>query len=238
MLPEFGAEEIKTIGDEVMIRATDPGEAVRLGLRIVDELAAPGSPPVRVGMHSGPAVPLDGDWFGGVVNLAARVAGAARAGEVLLTEETVRQSGKQEGFEFEPHGSRRFRHLPDPVPVYRAVGSGGVGRHLEIDPVCRMAVDPEDAAGVRRRRGYSYYFCSEGCERAFAAEPRHYIGTSDAARAARKGFLVNLVIFLVVGGAHLIAWAGGSEPHASMFLLFGAWALAIALHYRAVRRVL
>ena len=238
LLPEFEAEEIKTIGDAVMIRVSDPDAAVRLGLRIVDELAAPGSPPVRVGMHSGTAVPIDGDWFGGTVNLAARVGGVARAGEVLMTEETRSRAGEADDIELESRGPQRFRHLPDPVTVYRAVASSGTGHHLEIDPVCRMAVDPADPAGVRRRRGYSYYFCSEDCERAFAAEPRRYVGTSDTARAARKGFLINVGIFLVVGGAHLISWAGGSQPHTSIFLLFGAWALAIALHYRAIRRVL
>ena len=138
-----------------MIRVEDPEAAVRLGLRIVDELALPGSPPVRVGMHSGPAVPRDGDWYGGTVNLAARVVGAARAGEVLLTRETMRQSGESDDFELEPGGSRAFRHLPEPVAIYRAVGSGGTGHHLEIDPVCRMAVDPADAAGTRHRRGYA-----------------------------------------------------------------------------------
>ncbi|MGH2984338.1 MAG: adenylate/guanylate cyclase domain-containing protein, partial [Solirubrobacterales bacterium] len=160
LLPEYGAEEIKTIGDEVMIRVVDPEQAVRLGLRIVAELASPGSPPVRVGMHSGPAIGLDGDWFGGTVNLASRVVGAAKAGEVLLTEDTGRQAGHAEGLELEDQGRRYFRHLPEPVPVYRALESGDPGRELEVDPVCRMAVDPSEAAGSKHRRGLTYYFCS------------------------------------------------------------------------------
>ena len=64
---------MKTIGDEVMIRVDEPVNAVRLGIRIADELAFHGSPPVRVGMHSGPAVARDGDWFGATVNLASWV---------------------------------------------------------------------------------------------------------------------------------------------------------------------
>jgi adenylate cyclase len=64
LLPEYDAEEVKTIGDEVMIRVADPVKAVRLGIQIVEELAYHGSPPIRVGMHSGPAVQRDGDWFG------------------------------------------------------------------------------------------------------------------------------------------------------------------------------
>jgi class 3 adenylate cyclase len=75
-LPEHGAEQIKTIGDEVMIRVPRSSDAVRLGVRITRGLAAHGNPPVRVGMHSGPAVKRDGDWFGATINLASRVADA------------------------------------------------------------------------------------------------------------------------------------------------------------------
>jgi adenylate cyclase len=63
ILADYDADEVKTIGDEVMIRVADPNTAVRLGMRIVDELAFHGSPPVRVGMHSGPAIHRDGDWW-------------------------------------------------------------------------------------------------------------------------------------------------------------------------------
>ena len=36
-----------------------------------------GSPAIRVGLHHGPAIERDGDYFGATVNLAARVAGMA-----------------------------------------------------------------------------------------------------------------------------------------------------------------
>ena len=54
ILADYDAEEVKTIGDEVMIRASDPTSAVRLGAAIVDQLAFHGSPPVRVGITPGP----------------------------------------------------------------------------------------------------------------------------------------------------------------------------------------
>jgi adenylate cyclase len=40
LLPEYGAEEVKTIGDAVMLRCDEPGAAVELGLRLVDEVGA------------------------------------------------------------------------------------------------------------------------------------------------------------------------------------------------------
>jgi class 3 adenylate cyclase len=38
LLPEYGAEEVKTIGDAVMVRCDRADEAVALGIRIVEEI--------------------------------------------------------------------------------------------------------------------------------------------------------------------------------------------------------
>src|SRR5829696_8231536 len=89
-LPDYGAEQVKTIGDAVMIRADIPERAVRLAIAIVHDLGRRhGHPAVRAGVHTGPAVERDGDWFGAAVNLAARVSGAASGGEVLVTADTA-----------------------------------------------------------------------------------------------------------------------------------------------------
>jgi adenylate cyclase len=57
LLATHSAEEIKAIGDALMLRCDDPAAGVRLGLQIVDTLdAVDGFPPVRVGIYTGPAV--------------------------------------------------------------------------------------------------------------------------------------------------------------------------------------
>jgi adenylate cyclase len=240
ILADYDAEEVKTIGDEVMIRTADPARAVELGVKIVDELAFHGSPPVRVGMHSGPAVKRDGDWFGSTANLASRVADAAKPGEVLLTDETRRQLGEGDGFELEERGARYFKHVPRLIPVYRVIGEGALGGDLEIDPVCRMAVARGRAQSSKKRRGIAYYFCSAQCRDRFDQNPGRYVALSPAARAARRGFLINLTAFLVIAGAHVISWAtrGFSSPSGPMLFLFMAWAIALGFHYRLVREVL
>ncbi|HSD24807.1 MAG TPA: adenylate/guanylate cyclase domain-containing protein [Solirubrobacterales bacterium] len=240
ILADYEAEEVKTIGDEVMIRTPDPATAVRLGLRIVDELAFHGSPPVRVGIHSGPAIRRDGDWFGSTVNLASRVADAAGPGEVLLTDRTRRELDEGNGFDLREGGARYFKHVPELVPVYVVSEPGRMDPGLEIDPVCRMAVAREQADSMRKRRGSRYYFCSVECRRRFDQDPRRYIALSPGARAARKGFLINLGAFATVGGAHLAVWAARGFAGASMgmLLLFAAWAAALLVHYRAVRALL
>jgi class 3 adenylate cyclase len=78
MLEGHGAEQVKTIGDGVMLRCNQPDAAIRLGLRMVTELGRePGFPPVRVGIHTGPALANGGDWYGRTVNVAARLCAVA-----------------------------------------------------------------------------------------------------------------------------------------------------------------
>jgi YHS domain-containing protein len=43
------------------------------------------------------------------------------------------------------------------------------------DPVCGMDVDPKTAAGKSEYSGQTYYFCSNGCKKAFDKEPEKYL---------------------------------------------------------------
>lgn len=175
LLAGHGSEEIKTIGDAVMLRSDGASGAVRLGLAIIDELGTRSRfPIVRVGMHTGPATERSGDWFGAAVNVAARVSGIAGGGEVLLTGSTREAAGELEGIEFRHHGLRRFKNVGDPVEVYRAARADEAAEDLPIDPVCRMAIDPGQAVGNLSFRGADYFFCSLECAQAFSANPDDY----------------------------------------------------------------
>ena len=85
-----GGTRVKSIGDAVMLRVPDPGDAILLGLRMTRDVAREnGMLGVRVGLHHGTAVERDGDYFGATVNLAARVSSLAAGGEVLMTGQTA-----------------------------------------------------------------------------------------------------------------------------------------------------
>jgi adenylate cyclase len=176
LLAEHQAQEIKTIGDALMLRTGDAAAAIRLGLCIVHDVGAQhGFPLVRVGMHTGSAVERDGDWFGTTVNLAARVSAAASGGEALLTAATKAASGDLEGVEVRERGRRAFRNVGEPVQVYAAVPQGArSSAGLPVDPVCRMAVDPWHGAGRLTHEGVEYCFCSLRCAGAFAQHPSRY----------------------------------------------------------------
>ena len=82
-LPE-GARVIKTIGDEVMIVGSDAAALVDWAVGF-QRLVADRRPLPRIGLHYGPTLYRDGDYYGREVNLAARVAARAAGGEVLVT---------------------------------------------------------------------------------------------------------------------------------------------------------
>jgi adenylate cyclase len=181
LLEEHRAEQVKTIGDALMIRCHDPGLAIRLALCIVDDVGRRhGFPSVRVGMHTGPAVERAGDWFGAAVNLAARVSGAAAGGEVLLTSATRDAAGELGEVELRPRGRRELRNVSEPVELFEAVRTSEQSpAGLPIDPVCRMAVHPEHSAGTLTHDGIEYHFCSLTCARAFAEAPERYVIGAD-----------------------------------------------------------
>jgi adenylate cyclase len=175
-LPAGGGSRVKTIGDAVMLRIPQPAEAILLGLSITHELTrGHGAPAVRVGLHHGPAIERGGDYFGAAVNLAARVSAEASGGEVLVTGQTAALAPELEGVLYEPRGRRMLRNVRDPVELFAAVRAGESGHGaLPRDPVCRMAVDPEHAAGRLTYEDTAYFFCSLACAAQFAANPERF----------------------------------------------------------------
>jgi adenylate cyclase len=71
-------------------------------------------------LHTGPAVGRGGDWWGGTVNIAARVAAAAGPGQILLTEATRRAAGQTDSIRLRELGPLRLKNITLPVQVYAA----------------------------------------------------------------------------------------------------------------------
>jgi adenylate cyclase len=86
---DHGGQPVKWLGDGVMFHFQDPGQGVLAALEMVEGVATHGLPPAHVGIHAGPVIFQDGDYFGRTVNIAARIAEYARPGEVLVSQEVV-----------------------------------------------------------------------------------------------------------------------------------------------------
>jgi len=86
---EHDGTPVKWLGDGVMFYFREPGDAVVAAVEMVEVVGRQGLPPAHVGIHAGPVVVQDGDYFGRTVNLAARMAEYARPGEVVVSQEVV-----------------------------------------------------------------------------------------------------------------------------------------------------
>jgi adenylate cyclase len=122
-LPE-GARVIKTIGDEVMIVASDAGAVVDWAVGF-QRLVADRRPLPRIGLHYGPTLYRDGDYYGREVNLAARVAARAAGGEVLVTRPVVDLAGRH--LEFERIGEVRLKGFDHATELFLARPAGDDG---------------------------------------------------------------------------------------------------------------
>jgi adenylate cyclase len=117
------ARVIKTLGDEVMIVGADAGALTVWAVALAGELPA-GSPPPRIGIHSGAALYRDGDYYGREVNRAARVVARASGGEVLVTHPVVEAANRQDGLEFELIGEVVLKGFNEPTELYNASRKG------------------------------------------------------------------------------------------------------------------
>ncbi|MGZ4426544.1 MAG: adenylate/guanylate cyclase domain-containing protein [Nocardioidaceae bacterium] len=114
-----GGKPIKWLGDGVMFYFREPGTGVRAALEMVDELAAAELPPAHVGLHTGPVLFQQGDYFGQTVNVSARIADYARPGEVLVSQ-AVADATQENGIIFRDVGPAELKGVSGPMHLLRA----------------------------------------------------------------------------------------------------------------------
>ena len=115
----YGGKPIKWLGDGVMFHFRDPGPGVRAALEMVEGLEAAGLPPAHVGLHTGPVLFQQGDYFGQTVNLSARIADYARPGEVLVSQ-AVADASQEDGIAFAEVGEVELKGVAGTTHLLRA----------------------------------------------------------------------------------------------------------------------
>jgi len=107
----------KHTGDGVCAAFASPGSAVDAAVAAQRALELP----VRMGLATGEAELREGDYFGAVLNRAARVMAAGHGGQILLAESTA---GLLSGVDLLDLGPRRLRDLPTAVGVFQVRAAG------------------------------------------------------------------------------------------------------------------
>lgn len=117
-LARFRGREVKTLGDGFLATFDGPARAVRCAAALAERVRPLGIE-VRSGLHTG-EIELTGDDIGGIaVNIAARVAAFADAGEILVSS-TVRDLVAGSGLRFGDRGSHVAKGLPEPLRLFAA----------------------------------------------------------------------------------------------------------------------
>jgi adenylate cyclase len=111
---EAGGRVVKLIGDSILYTTADPELGCRIALQLVrtvrdhDRL-----PPVRAGLAAGAVILRDGDVFGPVVNLAARVVAEAEPNEVVAPAVLAADVNLRTA----PLGSRQLKGIAKPIEL-------------------------------------------------------------------------------------------------------------------------
>lgn len=146
-----GDRLVKDIGDAVLLTSADAVSGIGLVLRLFDACETDAQfPDLRAGLHYGPVVERAGDIFGSTVNIAARITAKAAGGQILMTR-PVADAAVPHGLTVRELGPLRLRNLIEPVELYKLVRTG-MDDH-DVDPVCRMRINPATAVGRLTQAG-------------------------------------------------------------------------------------
>jgi len=170
---------VDTVGDAVFLSSETPARMLHVVARLWREAEATADfPAVRAGIHNGDAVLRDGRWFGTSVNVAARIAALASGGRVFATP-AVAAVARAEGISAEALGLVALRNIRERIELFSLALGADSGS--AIDPVCRMRIRPDTAAGHLRFGERDFWFCSLRCVAEFAANPQAHAQLDEAA---------------------------------------------------------
>lgn len=115
-----GARQVKSMGDGVMIWAHDPAIAIEIAARAVQhEGDRSDLLPIRIGVHTGPAVRDGRDWYGTAVNVAARLAAQAAPNEALVSSATRAAAADRAAEKLSDGRELSLRGISRPVTAWR-----------------------------------------------------------------------------------------------------------------------
>jgi predicted ATPase len=128
----------KHTGDGMCAAFTSPRSAVEAAVAAQRALELP----VRMGLATGEAELRDGDYFGAVLNRAARVMAAGHGGQILLADSTAGLLG---GVDLADLGPRRLRDLPNAIGLFQVRATG---LRMDFPPLRALDASPGNLPGA------------------------------------------------------------------------------------------
>ena len=150
----YGGSEVKSIGDGLLLTFSSPRQAVAFALASQRALAG-SAPRVRFGINTGEVIDVDVDPLGAAVNAAARIAGRAGGGEVLVSDVVRQLVGTVPAIRFLDRGRCRLKGFAERWHLWTVedgageqLGPATIGRVAELAAVAELV--SSTGAGVGR----------------------------------------------------------------------------------------
>jgi class 3 adenylate cyclase len=147
MVSTQGGEVIELRGDEALAVFSSARQALRAAIAprkaFARETVADPTIPLKVGigLDAGEAIPVEGGYRGGALNLAARLCSLAGPGEILASEGVTHLARRMEGIHYSERGAVELKGFDDPVRV------------VEIRPVSQPDRVAGEPAALEQSRG-------------------------------------------------------------------------------------
>jgi branched-chain amino acid transport system substrate-binding protein len=142
----MGGEVVELRGDEALCVFPSARQALRGAVELQRRFRArdDGKPAfplgIGIGLAVGEAVPIEGGYRGGALNLAARLCSLARPGQILASEMVTSLAGAVDGLRFVDRRRVRVKGIERPV------------RAIEVLPEAELPPVPQAARPSARRR--------------------------------------------------------------------------------------
>ncbi len=140
-LARHSGDEVKTIGDAFLVRFDSAVDAVKAAVDIQRSLIGYNAERghderivVRIGIHTGDVLTMDGDVLGNNVNLAARIEPVAEPGGICISANTYEVVRSAVDLEVSSLGKRALKNIQDPPELFK------------INREFIAAAEPRDAA--------------------------------------------------------------------------------------------
>ncbi len=151
-----GGGEVGTQGDSFFVAFPTAGQAVAAAAEAQRSLAAHSWPDrlhvrVRMGLHTGEAALVAGNYVGLAVHHAARIAAAASGGQVLMSDAVAALIGDElpSSLALRSVGEHRLKDFPQPAPLYQL---DIAGLPTDFPPLRTSDQDSTVPSGGRSRR--------------------------------------------------------------------------------------
>jgi class 3 adenylate cyclase len=123
-----GGDVHKNMGDGILVVFGSALDAVRCAVAMQQTLRSnqlaqpnPEQLPVRIALHAGEPIRVEGEYLGMPINVLVRMSGVAQGGEIIVSEVVRGLTGGRGGFAFRDLGEQSFRSLRAPVRIWEVL---------------------------------------------------------------------------------------------------------------------